>query len=52
MEFTPLIPLWPAERILGLSGTELAEVLGRSGHYVGEELHLDAAERLACSDQS
>jgi hypothetical protein len=30
-----------------LARAELPEVLGRSGHCVGEELHLDAAEGLA-----
>jgi hypothetical protein len=32
-----------------LARAELPEVLGRPGHDVLEELHLDAAERLACA---
>lgn len=43
MEFTPLVPLWPAEMVLRLARTELAEVLGRAGHDVSEELELDSA---------
>lgn len=44
MEPAAFVTLWPAEMILGLARAELAEVLGRLGHDVGEELHLDAAE--------
>lgn len=33
--------------ILGFSGTELTEIFGGLGNYIGEELKLDTAEWLA-----
>lgn len=46
VELATLIPLRPAEVVLGLARAELAEVLGGLGHYIGKELELDAAQRL------
>jgi hypothetical protein len=43
MEFAAFVALGPALGILGLAGTELAEVLGRLGGHVGKQFHLDAA---------
>ena len=47
MESATFVPLWPPLRILRLAGTELTEILGGFGGDVGEELHLDPAQRLA-----
>lgn len=47
MELAPFVTLWPAQRILRLPCTELAEVFSRFRDDVGEEFHLDAAEGLA-----
>ena len=47
MESTPLIPLWPSVGRLGLARAELSEVFCCAWDGVGEELHLDSAERLA-----
>jgi len=47
VELGPLVPLRAAEVVLGLARAELAEVLGRLGHHVLEELKRDAAEGLA-----
>jgi hypothetical protein len=47
MEFRAFIAHWSALCILMLSGTELAEVLGRFWYSVTEELHLDTAQRLS-----
>ena len=47
MEFAALVALWPAERVLGLAGAELTEVLCGAGDDVVEEFHLDAAEWFA-----
>ena len=47
MEFAPLVPLGPAKVVLALARAELAEVLGRLGDYILEELEGDAAEGLA-----
>lgn len=35
--------------VFGLAGAELTEVLGCTWHYIFEQFHLDAAERLACA---
>ena len=48
VEFGALVALGLAHGVLGLAGTELAEVLGRPGHYILEELEGDSAERLTC----
>ena len=47
METTAFVALWSALGVLGLAGTELAEVLGRFGDGGGEKLHFDAAEGFA-----
>jgi len=44
MEFTPLIPQRFPTRTLVLTRAELSEVLCCSGHGIGEEMDLDAAE--------
>lgn len=44
VELAPLIPLRPAEIVLALARAELAEVLGRLGDDVREELDLDPSE--------
>jgi hypothetical protein len=49
---TPLIPLRPPLRILGLARTELAKVLCRLGHHIGEQLHLNAPKGFACGNGS
>lgn len=38
MKLGTLVALWFAGRVLGLAGTELAEVLGSLGSYIFEEL--------------
>lgn len=43
-----LVALRPPGRVLGLTGAELAEVVGRLGDEVAEELKGDAAQRFAC----
>lgn len=48
MESGALVALRLAHGVLGLAGTELAEVLGRPGHYILEELKGDSAEWLTC----
>lgn len=47
VELGALVALGPAARALGLAGAELAEVFGRLGDDVLEELKGDAAEGLA-----
>ena len=47
METAAFVALRSALGVLGLAGAELAEVLGRFGDGVGEELHFDAAEGFA-----
>lgn len=47
VELAPLVPLRPAKVVLALARAELAEVLGRLGDDVFEELKGDAAEGLA-----
>lgn len=47
MEFTPLVPLRPAQMILRLPRAKLPEILRRLGHDVGEELELDAPQWLS-----
>ena len=44
MELGRLVALGPAGGVLGLAGAELAEVLGRLGNYILEQLKGDAAE--------
>lgn len=47
MESTAFVALRSAEVVLGLACAELPEVLCCAWHYIGEELHLDAAEWFA-----
>jgi hypothetical protein len=44
VELGALVALGPAGGVLGLAGAELAEVLGRLGDYILEQLKGDAAE--------
>jgi len=46
MKSATFVSLWSTLRVLGLPGTELTEILGGFGGDVGEELHLDPAQRL------
>jgi len=48
VEFASLETLRTPAAALGLAGAELSEVFGGLGNGLGVELHLDAAERLAC----
>ena len=48
VEFGAFVALRPAHRALGLSGTELSEVLGRLGNDIFVELEGDAAKRFTC----
>ena len=48
MEFTPLVPDGLPAWTLVLARAELAEILGRPGDGIGEEMHLYPAERLTC----
>ena len=43
MKSTPLIPLRPTQMILTLARTELTEVLGCAGDYIGEEFEFYTA---------
>lgn len=47
VELAAFVALRSALRVLGLTRAVLAEVLGRFGGRVGEELHFDAAERFS-----
>lgn len=46
MKFGALVSLRPTGGVLGLAGAELAEVLGRLGDDILEELNGDSAERF------
>ena len=46
VESGPLVPLRPAQVVLGLARAELAEVLGGLWHYILEELEGDSAKRF------
>jgi len=48
MELAALVALWLTPVVLGLTGTELAEVLGGLWDHVLEQLHFDAAQFLTC----
>jgi hypothetical protein len=50
MELGTLVALGPAGGVLGLAGAELAEVLGRLGDYILEQLKGDAAEGFALGE--
>ncbi len=52
MEFTPFVAQRLPARTFVLASAELAEVFGRLGHSVGEEVDLYPAEWLACSVKS
>jgi hypothetical protein len=47
MELGALVALRTSATAFGLSGTELAEILGGLRDEFAEELHFDAAEGLA-----
>ena len=47
VELGALVALRAAHGVLGLTGAELAEVLGGARHGVGVQLHFDAAEGFA-----
>ena len=49
VEPAALVALRAAQVVLGLAGAELTEVLSCTWHYIFEQFHLDAAERLACA---
>lgn len=48
VEFAAFVALGSATGVFGFAGAELAEVFCCSWCYVGEELHLDTSEWLAC----
>lgn len=43
MEFTPFVALWPTVGTFVFTRAELAEVFGRLGEGVGEEMYFDSA---------
>jgi len=52
MKFAAFVTHGLAQMVLVFAGAKLAKVLSRLGHYIGEQLHLDAAEWLACVEAS